>query len=39
MDSTSLDDATLCIPLAGFDFSGDAFLCITFPTENDALPD
>jgi len=26
MDSTSLDDATLCIPRAGFDFSGDAFL-------------
>jgi len=25
MDSTSLDDATLCIPRAGFDFIGDAF--------------
>ena len=26
MDSTNPDEATLCIPRAGFDFSGDAFL-------------
>jgi hypothetical protein len=26
MDSTNPDDAALCIPRAGFDFSGDAFL-------------
>jgi len=26
VDCTNLDDATLCIPRAGFGFSGDAFL-------------